>query len=62
MSPDEMHSRQITHMRFLALFARAWRDMVFAHGYDRGPVFDKALGTSSHGTIALQSYLRAKGL
>jgi hypothetical protein len=44
--------------RVSILVSQAWREIATERGYR----FDQFLGTSSHGTIAIISYLRANGL
>ncbi|GAB6995252.1 hypothetical protein JQ593_22580 [Bradyrhizobium viridifuturi] len=61
MSPEDKakgRAMQIARMRFNYIFREAWVSIA----RERGWFFDAYLGTSSHGTIALRSYLSASGL
>ena len=61
MSPEElqkMRERQIAMIRFDYLFRSAW----YAIAQERGYRHDSYLGTASHGTLAIRSYLSANGV
>ena len=58
MSLDEKRAALLARTRFNFLFKAAF----YSLAEERGWRVDRYLGTSSHGTIALQLYFRAKGL
>ncbi len=55
---DELRRRQLVMMRFDYLFRSAWVSIAQERSY----MTDMWLGTSSHGTIAIRSYLHANGV
>lgn len=60
MTPEQLEAqraKQIATLRFDYLFRSAWVSIAREHGY----MVDMFLGTSSHGTIAIRSYLSARG-
>lgn len=61
MTPEklaEMQQRQLAVLRFNYIFRAAWTSIAQERGY----MVDMFLGTSSHGTIAIRSYLSANGV
>jgi hypothetical protein len=58
MEPSEARAVYLTRLRLDYLFRAAWHSIAAERGY-RHDVF---LGTSSHGTIAIRSYLHANGM
>lgn len=61
MTPTEqqaMMQAAITRQRVNFLVSKAWHEIAEERGYR----FDNFLGTTSRGTIAVISYLRANGL
>lgn len=55
---EKIRQAVIVRQRVAYLVSRAWHSIATERSYR----FDQFLGTASHGTIALVSHLRAKGL
>lgn len=61
MTPEQqqqMMQAAISRQRFNSLVSQAWHEIATERKYR----FDTFLGTTSRGTIAIISYLRANGL
>lgn len=55
---EELRRTQAARQYIKQLFDKAWLSIATERGYR----VDMWLGTSSHGTIAIQSFLRANGV
>lgn len=55
---DDLRREQLVRLRLDYIFRAAWHSIAQERGY----MIDAWLGTSSHGTIAIRSYLHANGM